>query len=134
LGSLEGRGREGLGFRAQSGSRARGGDRGRGHDRSSRSLLREDERRLVTSGEGCLLIRVRGMRVMLGSWVAIVVVEMCMLTSPVYGSYVVVSTRVYVIQYEQKTYDSEQYSRLKLGVTICLSQVALRVDQHRVSQ
>lgn len=78
--------------------------------------------------------RVRGMHVMLGSSVAIVVVEMCMLTSPVYGSYVIVSTRVHVIQYEQKTYDSEQYSRLKLGVTICLSHVALRVDQHRVSR
>ena len=78
--------------------------------------------------------RVRGMHVMLGSSVAIVVVEMCMLMSLVYGSYVIISTSVYVIQFEQYAYDSEQYSRLKLGVTICLSQVALRVDQHRVLQ
>lgn len=34
------------------------------------------------------------------------------------------------IQY--KTYDSEQYNKLKLGVTICLSQVALPIDQLRV--
>lgn len=32
----------------------------------------------------------------------------------------------------QGTYDSEQYNKLKLGVTICLSQVALPIDQHRV--
>jgi hypothetical protein len=30
------------------------------------------------------------------------------------------------------TYDSEQYKTLKLGVTICLSQVALAKDQLRV--
>jgi hypothetical protein len=74
------------------------------------------------------------MHVMLGSLVATVVVEMCMLTSPVCGSYVIVSTCIHKVKDEQKTYDSEQYSRLKLGVTICLSQVALRVDQHRVSR
>jgi hypothetical protein len=74
------------------------------------------------------------MHVMLGSSVAIVVVEMCMLMSPVCGSYVIVSTCMHIVKDEQKTYDSEQYSRLKLGVTICLSQVALRVDQHRVSR
>jgi methylphosphotriester-DNA--protein-cysteine methyltransferase len=46
---------------------------------------------------------------------------------------VIVSTciHVHVVQHRQKTYDSEQYKRLKLGVTICLSQVALRVDQQQ---
>jgi len=34
---------------------------------------------------------------------------------------------------DQMTYDSEQYNRLKFGVTICLSHVALKTtDQLRV--
>lgn len=74
------------------------------------------------------------MRAMSDSSEATVVVEMCMLTSPFFGSWVIVNTCVHVFRYKRKTYDSEQYSRLKLGVTICLSHVALQADQHRVSQ
>lgn len=45
----------------------------------------------------------------------------------------IVRPNFWTILSDQMTYDSEQYNRLKLGVTICLSQVALRTtDQLRV--
>lgn len=62
-------------------------------------------------------------------------VEVCMLWSPVYGSYGVLLEQILLGQKiaDQATYDSEQYNRLKLGVTICLSHVALTTtDQLRV--
>jgi hypothetical protein len=75
------------------------------------------------------------MHVTLGSLEASGVVEVCMLWSPVCGSYGVLLEQILLGQKvsDQVTYDSEQYNRLKLGVTICLSHVALRTtDQLRV--
>jgi hypothetical protein len=91
----------------------------------------------VTSGVRCLRYHAHGrrMHVTLGSWEVSGVVEVCMLWSPVYGSYGVLLKQILLEQKisDKVTYDSEQYNRLKLGVTICLSHVALRTtDQLRV--
>lgn len=86
---------------------------------------------------GCLRCRAHGrrMHVTLGSSEVSGVVEVCMLWSPVYGSYGILLEQISLGQktLDQVTYDSEQYNRLKLGVTICLSHVALKTtDQLRV--